>query len=276
MANTAQIVIDNITSKTSSLSNPSVIHNIFSQDSVLLIFTHGIGSNASAISVNGNNIPSVAVILGGASAGVVAWYMVNPPAGPITVQATSTGTCVMDVFGLRGVSKSAAPFFRTGSATAATVTASVPPNRTNNLLVSAFTGANLDSITVSGTGAEMSMLKNAAVGGVVQTNLAIGVVSSGLNSVSFLGGTGNVAQITIGLEPAYNPSIYHPVIQPRSINEIGFFSAPTIEQVYAFGTPPVSYYQNSFFQTVGRLTGGTPAPPPPIAVGGETLLMMGV
>lgn len=254
---TSQIVIDKITEMTvNGVTNPSIQHTVTSADVVLLVIVGALTTDPT-IQVNGTSIPKIGTVTNVSQIAAIS-YMVNPPVGSLTITAlTANQTVSFAAITLLGVNKSTSqPQVVTAAPAAGAVNTIVNSARAKSLLIDIFSDSNLDVVKPST--AEQTQLFNSPVSGVVAVAASYRTADFGSYTMGWIGGTGNLAQAIVVLEPAHAPSTWFPVIGNRNINDVIRTNALDSSNLsvaglqYSFGNNPITLWQNSFLHTVGR------------------------
>lgn len=261
MAQTSQIVIDQISTEVINATNPTMQHLISSGDAVLAIF---VGSNSAAptVQVNGVNVPA-AVTATATTPTASIFLMKNPPVGVVTITIVTVNPIGVMAASLLGVGKAyGLPITKTGTASAATINTVIQVAQANSMIMDIFFDPNLDTLTPTQAG--QVEIVNEPVSGLLAFASSFQIVSKGLQTMGWAGGTSvTMPQAMIVLEPAHAPSMWFPNIDLRNSNDVtgpndlDFGTEILASTQLSYGYKASTFYQNSFLHTIGRILAPT-------------------
>lgn len=251
MAQTSQIVIDQVTSGSIAAGTVTLQHNITSPDAVLAVLVVSIGPGNASVTVNGTNVPVSLATTNTAKAYI--FYMTSPPVGTVSISVIGgSASIVATAVSLLGVDKAnLSPVVLGSTAATGTLNTTVQVPQANAMMLSVIADSNLDTLVP--TQSDQSIIISTPVAGVSAGASSFRIVAPGLQTIGYSGPTGTVAQSVIVLEPAHPPSMWFPNIDLRNDNDTVGTTGQTIFTGLSLGNHPTTFWQNSFLHTVGRI-----------------------
>lgn len=251
---TSQIVIDNVSHRSSPTSTVTFDHSVTNQEAVLVIFASTNTGTTLSMNFNGVTLVPIVTNTGTSPIGFI-YYVNNPPIGTSTITAVGANNVNVVVATILGIDKAS------GNLTTTTSTQSSAVSTANITVNSPIANSLILTMMVSSSNTwypaypQTVLTENNASSGFT-TSFMIGSGTQSLSYTTF--GTSRYNQLSIVLAPSKAISLFKPVIAERNILDVSNSRGLNVFQLANInnedlGYIPNTFWHNSFLHTVGRI-----------------------